>query len=109
MCYRVGAVACWEIDDQWHWGRFVVDDKFRGLGIGKQLAYHSLQDIFNNITESLTSDARDTTVQILKGLGGQVTGQAYDFYGMPVTPINLTRSRFQHVIEENALISPFVL
>ncbi len=28
----IGVVACWQENNQWHCGRFVVDKRLRGLG-----------------------------------------------------------------------------
>ena len=95
--YVVGAAACWKENGKWHWGRFVVDKNFRGLGIGKQLARYSLKDLFDHITSSVVSEARNTTVAILKGFGARITGPAEDFYGMPVTPVILNRSNFYRI------------
>lgn len=92
--YVIGAVACWKEKDQWHWGRFVVDEKFRGLGIGKQLAHYSLNDLFENVADSIVSDARDTTVTILKKFGAKITASAEDFYGLAVTPLVLNKLDF---------------
>lgn len=92
--YVIGAVACWKEKDQWHWGRFVVDEKFRGLGIGKQLARYSLNDFFEHIADSIVSDARDTTVKILKKFGAKTIASAEDFYGLAVTPVVLNKSDF---------------
>ncbi|WP_223920722.1 bifunctional helix-turn-helix transcriptional regulator/GNAT family N-acetyltransferase [Geobacter sp. AOG2] len=92
--YVVGVVACWNEQGQWHWGRFAVEPKFRGLGVGKQLARYSLDDFFCHTGDSLVSDARDTTVAILTNLGAKIRAQASDFYGMPVTPVTLDKSDF---------------
>jgi DNA-binding MarR family transcriptional regulator/predicted GNAT family N-acyltransferase len=92
--YVVGAVACWKENEQWHWGRFVVDEKLRRLGIGKQLARYALEDLFDHITDSIVSDARDTTVTILKDFGAHIIAPAEDFYGLPVTPVALNKSDF---------------
>ncbi len=92
--YVVGAVACWKEDEQWHWGRFVVDEKFRGLGIGKQISRYSLEDLFDHITDSIVSDARDTTVAILKDFGAKIIAPAEEFYGLPVTPVALNKTDF---------------
>ena len=89
--YVIGAVACWEIDGEWHWGRYFIDANFRGYGIGKKLATESLSDIFTNITDSIVIDARDTTVAILNQFGAEVTGETIDFYGSPVTPMRLRK------------------
>lgn len=92
--YVVGAAACWEENGQWHWGRFAVDKHFRGLGIGKRLARYSLEDLFAHITDTIVSEARDTTVAILKGFHAVSMGPAKDFYGMPVTPVSLSKADF---------------
>ncbi|MDV5169696.1 GNAT family N-acetyltransferase [Photobacterium rosenbergii] len=92
--YVIGAVACWEIDGEWHWGRYFIDANFRGFGIGKKLAAESLSDIFANISDYIVSDARDTTVAILTQLGAEVTGKTVDFYGAPVTPMKLYKQHF---------------
>lgn len=92
--YVIGAVACWEIEGEWHWGRFFVDANFRGYGIGKKLALESLSDIFANIADYIVSDARDTTVVILNQLGAETMGEPIDFYGSPVTPMRLDKNSF---------------
>ncbi|MCS4525469.1 MarR family transcriptional regulator [Clostridium botulinum] len=35
----IGVVACWCQDNQWHWGRFAMDKRLRGLGVGKKWLY----------------------------------------------------------------------
>ncbi len=92
--YIVGTVACWQENNQWHWGRFAVERSFRGSGIGKQLARHSLEDLFANLTDCIISDARDATVHILKDLGARAISPAQDFYGMPVTAVSLEKADF---------------
>lgn len=98
--YVIGAVACWEIDGEWHWGRYFIDANFRGYGIGKKLAVESLKDLFTNITDYIVSDARDATVAILNQLGAKVTGEAIDFYGSPVTPMRLDKQDFEAICSE---------
>lgn len=93
--YVIGAVACWEIDGEWHWGRYFIDANFRGFGIGKKLAAESLADIFTNIADYIVSDARDATVAILNQFGAEVTGKTVDFYGAPVTPMRLSKQGFK--------------
>ncbi|MCE0496235.1 GNAT family N-acetyltransferase [Vibrio salinus] len=103
--YILGAVACWKENETWHWGRFVVDDRFRGLGIGKSLARHSLNQMWQE-TDELQIDARDTTVGILQNLGGEILGEKMDFYGMPVTPMRMTQQQFRGAGEPEELIIP---
>ncbi len=98
--YLLGAAACWQENEQCHWGRFAVDPAYRKLGIGKKLALISLQEIFCENNEVII-DARDTTVKIISQLGGEVTGETYDFYGMPVTPMKLEKQRFENMLAAN--------
>lgn len=99
--YILGAVAAWQQENQCHWGRFAVSPSFRGLGIGKSLAYASLSALLASHSE-IHIEARDTTVGIITRLGGEVLGDAFDFYGMPVTPMRLTAGRFQSPPERTA-------
>nr|WP_300003103.1 GNAT family N-acetyltransferase [uncultured Cedecea sp.] len=92
--YLLGAVACWQENEQYHWGRFCVDPAYRGLGIGKKLALKSLQDMFLECSEVII-DARDITVNLIRQFGGEVTGEARNFYGMAVTPMRLEKKRFE--------------
>jgi len=89
-----GVVAGWIEKDGWHWGRFAVKKRLRGLGIGKKLAIFSLNEIFSLGAEKIHIGARDVTVGILKKLGGKVVGEPVIFYGEPVTPMILERHDF---------------
>ncbi|MFW7525412.1 GNAT family N-acetyltransferase [Vibrio ostreicida] len=106
--YVLGAVACWQENESWHWGRFVVDDKFRSLGIGKALARHSLAEILQE-TEQIQIDARDITVQLIQSLGGEIIGDKVDFYGIPVTPMRLTRSQLHDATRAKEFQMPSLL
>lgn len=92
--YLLGAVACWRENNEYHWGRFAVEPAYRGLGIGKKLAFESLKECFVE-TNNIIAEARETTVKIISQLGGEITGEAFDFYGMPVTPMRLTIQKFE--------------
>jgi len=105
--YVLGAVACWEENGMWHWGRFVVDNRFRGLGIGKALSHYSLAQILQE-TDQVQIDARDTTVNIVKDLGGEIIGGKIDFYGMPVTPMRITRSQLHNATRAKELKTPLL-
>ncbi|MEZ9233358.1 GNAT family N-acetyltransferase [Vibrio amylolyticus] len=106
--YILGAVACWKEQEEWHWGRFVVDDRFRGLGIGKALAHYSLAEMLQE-TATVWIDARDTTVNIVKDLGGEVLGDKVDFYGMPVTPMRISQNQFKDKIRATKFEMPKLL
>ncbi|CAM2949360.1 GNAT family N-acetyltransferase [Vibrio neptunius] len=106
--YVLGAVACWEENGMWHWGRFVVDNRFRGLGIGKALARYSLAQILQE-TNEVQIDARDITVNIVKDLGGEFFGDKIDFYGMPVTPMRITRGQLHDATRAKEFKMPILL
>lgn len=97
----VGVVAGWVKKDEWHWGRFAVRKRLRGLGIGRKLAEFSLHEIFNLCAEKISIEARDITVGIIKKLGGKVAGEPIDFYGASVTPMILTKHDFLNSINSN--------
>lgn len=93
--YVLGTVSCWYENNQWHWGRFAVNPCYRGMGIGKQLARVSLQEMLEQ-TDKVLLDARHSTVKIISDLGGIITGPTTDFYGMPITPMRLKKEDFQN-------------
>lgn len=93
--YVLGTVSCWYENNHWHWGRFAVNPCYRGMGIGKQLARVSLQEMLEQ-TDKVLLDARDSTVKIISDLGGVITGPTNDFYGMPITPMRLKKEDFQN-------------
>ncbi|RYJ16780.1 histone acetyltransferase [Rahnella variigena] len=93
--YVLGTVSCWYENNHWHWGRFAVNSCYRGMGIGKQLARVSLQEMLEQ-TDKVLLDARDSTVKIISDLGGIITGPTTDFYGMPITPMRLKKEDFQN-------------
>lgn len=90
----IGVTAAWIEKDKWHWGRFAVDKRLRGLGIGQKIATFSLKEIFSFYDEEIYIEARDVTVNMLMKFGCKVIGEAEDFYGEPVTPITLNESNF---------------
>ncbi|WP_372831109.1 GNAT family N-acetyltransferase [Pontibacterium sp.] len=92
--YIIGVVAAWKMGSHWHWGRFAVDDRFRGLGVGKRLALYSLDELFKIQSGAVLIDARDTAVRILEPLGAKVKGSSENFYGMPVTTMRLNQDDF---------------
>ncbi|MFV3012752.1 GNAT family N-acetyltransferase [Clostridium botulinum] len=96
----IGVVACWYQDSQWHWGRFAMDKRLRGLGIGKKMAIFSLNEMFNLDVEKVFIDARDVTVIILKQLGCEVLDEPIDFYGEPVTPVIMKKLDFINKIKQ---------
>jgi DNA-binding MarR family transcriptional regulator/predicted GNAT family N-acyltransferase len=90
----VGVAAAWKENDKWHWGRFAVDKRLRGMGIGEKIAVFSLKEIFNTYTDKIYSEARDVTVKMLMKFGCRITGKAENFYEEPVTPISLCKGDF---------------
>lgn len=90
----IGVVAAWKENDKWHWGRFAVDKRLRGIGIGQKIAIVSLKEIFSFDDEEIYIEAREVTVNMLMKFGCKVIGEAEDFYGEPVTPITLSKSSF---------------
>jgi DNA-binding MarR family transcriptional regulator/predicted GNAT family N-acyltransferase len=90
----IGVTAAWKEKDKWHWGRFAVDKRLRGIGIGQRMAIFSLKEIFNSYTEEIYIEARDATVNMLMKFGCNVIGESEDFYDEPVTPVTLNKSSF---------------
>lgn len=98
-CARVGedivaVVASWVENGECHWGRFAVDKRLRGLGIGAQMAITSLQDIFHLGADHVYLEARDITVSLINKMGGSAVDIKRDFYGQPVTPMVLAKVDF---------------
>ncbi len=92
----IGVVAAWKESGQWHWGRFAVDKEFRGLGIGKSMAIESITGLFAGAADKIIIEARDVTVGIIEKLGGKQIRPPFDFYGEPVTPMELEKDAFLH-------------
>lgn len=90
----IGVTAAWKEKNKWHWGRFAVDKRLRGIGIGQKIAIFSLKEIFDLGAEEIYIEARDVTVNMLRKFGCKVTGEAEDFYGEPVTPITINKCNF---------------
>ncbi len=90
----VGVIASWTENNQWHLGRFAVDRRLRGLGIGKKMITFSLNEIFNLGAEKVFIEARDITIRILEQFGCKVVGKSMDFYGEPVTPGTIKKCDF---------------
>lgn len=88
----IGVSASWIEKDKWHWGRFAVDKRLRGIGIGKELAIFSLSETFKLGAQKIFIEARDITVEMLQQFGCEVVGDPIDFYGEPVTPITIVLS-----------------
>ena len=97
----VGIVASWIERDEWHWGRFAVNKRMRGLGIGEKLAIFSLIEIFNLGAKQIAIEARDVTIGILEQLGGKVVGEPIKFYKGSVTPMILKKDDFINSVNIN--------
>lgn len=90
----IGVVATWKEKDKWKWGRFAIDKRLRGLGIGQRMAIYSLKEIFRQYTDELYIEAREVTVNMLIKFGCKIIGETEDFYGEPITPILLNKELF---------------
>lgn len=90
----VGAVAAWKEDNQIHWGRFAVNNTYRGKQIGTRLARHSLEALFSQGVEEVYMDARDATVGIICSMGGKIIGKPVPFYKGTVTPVVISREDY---------------
>lgn len=90
----VGTAAAWKCESEWHWGRLAVHKDLRGLGLGKKLVLQSLDELFQLGVENVKIEARDHTVQMLFKIGGKITGQRVDFYGYPITPMEIQKTDF---------------
>ena len=98
-CVRVGedifgTAASWLENGEWHWGRFAMDPRLRGLGLGKAIMLFSLQETFAFGADKVLLEARDVTVALIRNLGGRITGVPQNFYGQPVTPMVLHKADF---------------
>ncbi len=91
----IGTAAIWQINSEWHWGRLAIHEKLRGFGLGKKLVMQSLEESFQMGIETILIDARDITVDMILQLGGKIVGEKANFYGLPVTPMELCKSDFK--------------
>ncbi len=91
----IGTVIVWEEANEWHWGRFAIDKNFRKMGIGKKLAFHSIQAAFEKNIEYLLIEARAIPAKMLEEWGGKKIADKNDFYGAPVYPMILHKNQFE--------------
>ena len=47
----LGIAAAWMTNSEWHWGRFSIDEKLRGKGLGTKLVIKSFSDLFEHDTD----------------------------------------------------------
>lgn len=90
----IAIAASWREEGKWHWGRYAVDKRLRGRGIGKKIAMFSIMEVFNLGADEIFIEARDVTLEMFKKVGCEVIGKSIDFYGEPVTPIVIKKSNF---------------
>lgn len=90
----VGVAAGWREENKWHWGRFAVDKKLRGIGLGKKIAIFSLNELFDVEVDKIFIEARYITLKMLEKFGCEVIGEAKDFYGDLVTPVTIKKRDF---------------
>lgn len=93
----VATIAAWK--DGWHWGRLAVDKRKRGMGLGRRIAIHSLNELFNSGIDEIVIDARDITVTLLESLGGKITGETSTFSDHPITPMVVEKEKFIRSIQ----------
>lgn len=91
----VGTAAAYVENGQQHMGRITVDRELRGRRIGSKLIEAVLAELFEQGAQEVLLDARRTTVNIILRLGGEIVGNAHDFYGAPCTPVAITKKQFQ--------------
>jgi predicted GNAT family N-acyltransferase len=96
----VGVTASWKEENKWHWGRYAVDKRLRGIGIGKKIALFSLKEVFDFGTNEVFIEARDITLKMLEKFGCEIIGNAEEFYGEPVTPITIRKYDFESVLRK---------
>lgn len=89
-----GTAIAWKEDNVMHWGRFVVVPEMRGQHIGAKLARYTFEDLFHEGVDEICMTARDTTVKIVCGMGGEIVGESYLFYGGNVTPVVLKKEKY---------------
>ena len=89
-----GAAAAWNERGQTHWGRFALSPSIRGMHIGTRLARFSFCDLFQMDVDQIYMTALDVTVNIVCGMGGQVIGESFDFFGNKITPVILEKKNF---------------
>ena len=90
----LGIAAAWMTNSEWHWGRFSIDEKLRGKGLGTKLVIKSFSDLFEHDTDEIVIDARDVAVKIILKLGGEVTGETGYFYEQAITPMIVRKNSF---------------
>lgn len=99
----IGVAAAWKEKDKWKWGRFAVDKRLRGFGIGQKIAAYSLKEIFSQYTDELYIEAREVTVNMLTKFGCKVIGEVEYFYGDTITPIVLKKEFFDESFTSQCL------
>ncbi len=95
----LGTAVAWKTNSGWHWGRFALDKRIRGRGLGKKLAILSFKELFTTEVETLEINARDVTIAILLGLGARITGEKRYFYGHPITPMEMHKNDFLNTLK----------
>jgi len=89
------ATAAWKENGETHWGRFIVIPEMRGRHIGTELARFSFEELFAMGVEKIHMEARDSTVKIVCRMGGEITGQPFEFFkGGNVTPVVLEKKNY---------------
>ena len=94
----VGAAVVFKEDGEWHMGRIAISPKMRGQHIGTKMLKFILEDVFNQNTDRVYLDARDTTVHIMKQFGAKIIGATTVFYNDNITPIVIEKETFKKAV-----------
>ncbi len=93
----VATAAVLQEKGQWRLGRIAVVNAERGNHLGTLLLQYLLKDVFSMEIDVLYSEARDTTVHILKKYGAEITGERQWFISDFITPLRITRTKYQTI------------
>lgn len=90
----IGTCAAWKEGDDTHFGRFALDPDKRGHHIGTELLKYAYDRLFADGEEVLVMECRDVSVHVISRMGGEITGEPFDLFGDPVTPMILRKENY---------------
>lgn len=79
-----------------------MSPEFRGQKIGTRLVAYTFQELFDSGVETLFFEARDSAAAIISSMGGEAVGEPFLFYRGNVTPMMLTKKKFQGISPEKS-------